>query len=129
MQLNLPRLRLGMAGAAVVLFVAYKLMGGTLTPQQGILIEFGSDPDRFVGLEVEVDGQVVGVLEKIGAQTRTGFVVPAGTHTVRVRDRQLPCAPASVDIQANGMKVMLLLEYEESADRSGRITPGLALRL
>jgi hypothetical protein len=128
MQLNLPRLRLGMAGAAVFLFIAYKLMGGAFTPQQGILIEFGSDPDRFAGLDVEVDGQVVGKLEKLGAQTRTGLVIPAGTHTVKVRDPQLRCAPASVDIQSNGMKVMLLLEYEESADRSGRLTPGLVLR-
>ena len=127
MELNLPRLRLGLACAGIVLLIAWKVFGGSTGPEPGILIEFGSDPERFAGLAVEVDGRVVGTLERIGQATRTAFPVEPGEHTVLVRDPELPCAPARVTVADGGIKATLLLEHDEGADASGRLRGGLVL--
>jgi hypothetical protein len=130
MFLNSWRLRLGAIGAGAVLLLFVYAMTGTLFPgsRPGILIEFGSDPETFAGLPVEIDGKVAGKLERFGQATRTGFEVAGGTHTVRVVHPTLDCRPVTVDAKLPGIKTMLLLEYDDGVDASGRMKPRLVLR-
>lgn len=130
MYLNSWGIRLGIIGAALVLLLFYLLWGGELFPgtKPGILIEFGSDPDEFVGLPVEIDGKIVGKLERFGQATRTGFTTTKGPHIVRVVSPNIPCEPLKIDNLLPGMKRMLLLEYDEVSDGSGRMKQVLLLR-
>lgn len=128
MFLNALRIRIGMVVAGVLLAVGYASFGHSLFPstQARILIEFGSDPDNFAGLEVEIDGQVVGQLERIGQATRTAFPVEPGQHQVRVLGPAFDSAPATIDAPNPGMSTMVLLEYAETPGTNGR--PALTLR-
>ena len=65
MFLNSWRMRLGLIAAGVLLTGAYLIFGGRplLGADTGVLIEFGADPDRFAGMDVEVDGRIVGKRE------------------------------------------------------------------
>ena len=92
-----------------------------------VVIEFGADPGQFEGLEVELDGKVVGTLKKLGAVTRTGFAVDKGEHTVRVRSPRFSCQPVKVNAQLKLQKIYLMLEYAESA-AAGDQGPALSLR-
>ncbi|HKQ97848.1 MAG TPA: hypothetical protein VJV75_08235 [Candidatus Polarisedimenticolia bacterium] len=128
MFLSALRIRIGLVVVGVLLAVGWAAFGHSLFPstQARILIEFGSDPDSFTGLEVEIDGRVVGQLEKIGQATRTAFPVEPGTHQVRVVGPAFDSAPATIDAPNPGMSTMVLLEYAETPGTSGR--PSLTLR-
>ena len=129
MFLNSWRIRLGLAAAGVIVLVMYLFAtGGSLVPgsKPGILIEFGSYPQQFEGLQVEIDGQVVGELKRYGQATRTGFEVSKGEHTVRVISPNFDCTPTKVTTTLPGQKVMLLLEVDDAYSSNGR--PMLTLR-
>ena len=91
-----------------------------------VAIEFGADPEHFLGLPVEIDGKVVGKLEKIGALTRRAFPVTKGEHSVRVVDAGMECKPVTVKAELKMQKIMLLLEYEETTSVADK--PALVLR-
>lgn len=123
MFLNSWRMRLGAAGAGLVLALVWVIWGGSsIFPGSDckVLIEFGSDPE-FAGLRVEVDGRDAGPLERIGAATRTAFPVACGTHRVRVLHPEYDAADLQVDVTIPGVATMLLLEHAD-----GR--PALTLR-
>lgn len=128
MFLSALRIRIGMAVAGTLLGIGWAAFGHSLFPstQARILIEFGSDPDHFTGLEVEIDGRVAGQLQAIGQATRTAFPVEPGAHQVRVVGPAFDSAPASIDAPHSGMSTLVLLEYSESPGPAGR--PSLTLR-
>jgi len=128
MFLSALRIRIGMAVAGVLMAVGWAAFGHSLLPstQARILIEFGADPDRFTGLDVEIDGHIAGQLERVGQATRTAFPVEPGTHQVRVVGPAFDSAPAPIEARHSGMSTMVLLEYSESPGAGGR--PALTLR-
>jgi len=128
MQLNLTNMRFGAIAAGVVLVAMYWMCGGYFGTEQVIQIEFGMYAEEFEGLEVEIDGDVVGKLKMHGQATRSGFSVSEGTHRICVRHPDLPCTPAIVDTELAGQKVLLLLDIEENFSGT-RSSPTLILRM
>ena len=130
MFLNSWRMRLGLIAAGVLLTGAYLIFGGRplLGADTGVLIEFGADPDRFAGMDVEVDGRIVGKLEQFGQTTRTAFPLPAGEHTVRVVHSDFNSIPAKVSCDTPGIKPMLILNYADSSGTDGSGKPTLELQ-
>jgi hypothetical protein len=126
MFLNSWRMRLGLIAAGILLAGTWLICGGGLTPgaETGILIEFGADPDRFAGMDVEVDGRIVGKLERLGQATRTAFALDPGEHDVRIVHPEFNTIPARVSCNTPGIKPMLVLNYADSSgmDGSGRPT-------
>jgi len=127
MFLNALRIRLGLIAAGIIITVAYMLCGGSVLPgnQARILIEFGSDADRFAGLDVEIDGAIAGKLERVGQATRTAFPVEPGIHQVRVVGPAYDSRPVPIDAPNPGLSTMVLLEYDDVRGTGGR--PGLVL--
>jgi hypothetical protein len=127
MHLNLSRVHMGALGGGVVLMMAFWMCGG-LSDAPVVQIEFGMDADQFEGLDVLIDGQVVGKLRRYGQATRSGFEVDKGSHDVCVQHPQYGCSPARVTTDKPGQKLLLLLEYEEVYEPSGSARTRLALR-
>ena len=70
------------AGAALVLMYLYASGRG---PGYTIQIDYSWGGEYLDSAEVEIDGEVVGVLEPFGRSQRvTGFRVEAGEHVVRI---------------------------------------------
>jgi hypothetical protein len=120
MQVKPLHLRMGAIGAGIVLVALFLLGGGTLGGRRVVQIEFGAAPGEFEGLAVEIDGRVVGRLERFGEATRSGFEVARGTHSVCVRHPDIPCEPASVALDRSGEKARLMLDFEERYDAASR---------
>lgn len=129
MQLSISKLKLGFIGVGLFFTVAIFLYTGALFPghTSTISIEWGIEPS-FEGLDVEIDGVIVGKLEKFGQATHTGFEVGAGSHTVRVIHPSFDCPPQPVEIKSAGEHVRLLLDVTDAVDRKGRMKPQLTLR-
>jgi hypothetical protein len=129
MVLNLWRMRLGAIAASIILFVVLVALTGSLIPgsKPGIVIEFGTDPETFTGLEVEVDGKIVGKLERFGQATRKAFALSRGEHSVRVVSPHFESTAITVKTQLPGFKPMFILDVEERAGPDGRLVPVLAL--
>lgn len=115
--------RLGLALLALLCLGA--CMGDT---RPHVVIEFGAYPEMFEGLEVEIDGKVVGSLKKTGALTRTGFPLDKGEHTIRVVSDRWPSQPFKLNAELKLQKTMLLLEIADGATADGRMTQMLVLR-
>jgi hypothetical protein len=114
--MNIFHVRIAMALAGVVVLVGYLAMGGSLGSKSTIMIEFGMYPKEFQGLDVEIDGEVVGQLEMFGAATRTGFAVKDGKHTVRVLHPEFACDPATITSGTGASQVMLILDFMGQRD-------------
>lgn len=127
MFLNALRIRIGLVVVGIIMTAAWMLCGGSPLPgsQARILIEFGSDPDQFAGLDVEIDGAIVGKLERVGQATRTAFPVKPGTHQVRVVGPAYDSRAVPIDAPNPGLSTMVLLEYDDGYSTSGH--PGLVL--
>ena len=128
MFLSALRIRIGMAVAGVLVAIGWCAFGHSLFPstQARILIEFGGDLDNFEGLDVEIDGRVVGQLERVGQATRIAFPVEPGKHQLRVVGPAFESAPTPIDAPNPGMSTMVLLEYADAPGAGGR--PVLTLR-
>lgn len=93
-----------------------------------IVIMFGVDTETLEGCEVEIDGKVVGKLEKFGENPRTAFLVKKGDHTVKIRHPTMESIPSKVSAELATQSYMLMADYEERASGDGRMSTALVLR-
>lgn len=100
-------------------------IGGT--PRGTVIIQFGQYPDEFAGLDVEVDGKVVGELQYMHGQTRTGFALTEGDHDIRVTGANWSSEPRKIEV-GRDRTVTFLLDAQENATVSGELQPILVLR-
>jgi hypothetical protein len=54
-------------------------------PAYVVQIQFGIAPEVLAGAEVVIDGEVVGILQRHGDRTVSGFAVEEGDHTAELR--------------------------------------------
>jgi hypothetical protein len=127
MRLHLSRIHMGAIGGGAALLLGL-WMCGHFSDAPVVQIEFGTDADQFEGLDVLIDGQVVGKLRRSGQVTRSGFEVDRGTHHVCVQHPQYGCSPTRVMADKPGQELMLKLEYEEVPEPRGASRIRLALR-
>jgi hypothetical protein len=127
MQLNALHMRFGAIAAGILLMIGLAVCHGSPfgAPDAMVSIEFGADPDALAGLPVEIDGKLVGKLERIGQATRNAFPVEEGKHRVRLVAANLRCEPVEVNVK-KGLKAYLIVEYDES---SAIDKPSIALRM
>jgi hypothetical protein len=118
--LNAFRIRLALMGAGILVLCLYLLSGGRLGPADRgtIAIEYGMYPREFEGLEVAVDGQVVGTLVGHGSMTRAAFAIREGEREVRVIHPEYGCTPRRLEV-SSGRTVMLILDIGSQVDESG----------
>lgn len=128
MQLNIVHVLLGLAIAGVVVLVGYLASGGSFGSKSTIDIEFGMYPEEFEGLEVEIDGEVVGRLERFGDATRTRFAVADGRHTVRVLHPQMESRGQEVTTGVGGRTVMMVLDIASMGDGRGGGVPAIVFQ-
>lgn len=75
--------RVAAVAAVVIVVILWRsCLGG---PAYTVQIYFGRDAELLVGAEVVIDGEVVGVLERHGNRTVSGFAVDEGDHTAELR--------------------------------------------
>lgn len=103
--------RVGLILSGVVVVLLWRILTGG--EQSVIMIEFGMYPDEFEGLEVVIDGDVVGTLKRMGAATRTGFKVEDGDHMVALKHPSHPSEPVRVTSGFGGDRVMLMANFEQ----------------
>jgi hypothetical protein len=128
MKLSYTRILAGMMGAGLVTMAIFFTMGGTLTPNKGVIqIDFGMDPKYFEGLEVEIDGEVAGKLQYFGAMSRSGFEVEEGEHEVRVLHPEYTCEPRRVEIE-KGDTIFFILDYGSTVSGRGQSETVLTLQ-
>jgi hypothetical protein len=126
MYLNAIRIRAALMIAGVLTMMMYFALGGRLGPQPVVQIEFGAYPEVFQGMTVEIDGKPVGILRPFGAANRTGFVVKQGRHTVRVVHPLYTSVERSVDVEANGRPVVLILDLQPALNGRGHTQTAIA---
>jgi len=129
MQLNALHMRFGAIAAGVILTGIFFLSGGSLGGDRIIQLDFGLYPEVFEGCQVEIDGKVVGTLERVGQATRNGFKVRRGKHTVRVLHPELESRPAEIALERPGEKARILLDIVSEYDERGGSTSVIALQL
>jgi hypothetical protein len=127
MRLHLSRVQLGAIGGGAALLMTL-WMCGRFSDSPVVRIEFGADADQFEGLEVLIDGRVVGKLRRSDQATLSGFEIRKGTHHVCVQHPQYGCSPTRVTADKPGQELMLRLEYEEVTEPRGASRIRLALR-
>jgi hypothetical protein len=128
MQLNILHVRAALAIAGVVVLIGYLASGGSFGSKSTLDIEFGMYPEEFEGLEVEIDGAVVGRLERFGQATRTRFAVGDGRHTVRVLHPELASREKEVTTGAGGRTVMMILDIVDMGDGRGGSEPTIVFQ-
>jgi hypothetical protein len=119
----------------LALALALALAGLALLPLAGCMGGGGGQGkiviiyhEEFDGLEVEIDGKVVGKLKKFGENPRTAFLVSKGDHTIRVLHPTLASTPEKVTAVSKAVPVTLLLEVGEGTSADGRFASSLVLR-
>jgi len=129
MFLSAFRIRLGLIVSGLFATLVYLALGGSFGPGRNgmIQIEYGAYPEKFRGLEVEIDGRIAGTLEPFGSATRTGFVVQEGEHRVRVLDPSMASQPRDVRV-ARGQGVLLILDVVDAYVRTGGMKPMLGFQ-
>jgi hypothetical protein len=70
------------ASVAILIILWRSCVAG---PAYIVQIEFGMAPEVLAGAAVVIDGEVVGLLERHGNRTVSGFPVEEGDHTVELR--------------------------------------------
>ena len=119
---NIFWVRVALIAIPLVALFGYVATGGSFEQKANITIEFGIEASEFVGCEVEIDGEVVGTLQRFGNANRTAFAVKDGKHTVRVLHPEFECEPVSVNSGAGAQTVLLVLDFlGSSADGSPMI--------
>ena len=77
MRLDAIRIRVMMMSAGLLTVLIFLIASGRIggKPHGMIAIEWGAYPEAFAGLDVEVDGQVVGKLAYLSARAASGLVM------------------------------------------------------
>lgn len=119
MAMNALHMRFAAIAGGILLLGFFILSGGSLGSPEVIQIDFGMYPEVFEGAEVEIDGKVVGRLERTGQATRAGFKVEEGKHVVRVLHDELGSQEMQVEVR-KGEKVRVMLDMVELYDRESR---------
>jgi hypothetical protein len=89
-----------------------------------IVVDFGNSTDEFLGKDVEIDGKLVGKLQRDGQRPRTTFPVDAGDHAVRMAVQKYDSQPEVVTVKP-GEELVLFAEVKPAAVQGGR--PGVVL--
>jgi hypothetical protein len=92
-----------------------------------VIVEFGAYPEEFAGLDVEVDGRVVGRLQTMGGQARTGFLVTEGYHELRVTGPEWHSVPRTIEV-GRDRTARFMLDAGETATPDGLRHPTLVLQ-
>jgi hypothetical protein len=104
----------------VVSILGFVVFGGRFAPRPEVQIEFGSYPEVFQGMSVEIDGKPSGILQPSGSAHRTGFTVTEGPHTIRVVHPLYVSLERRVDVPAGGKPVLLVLDLQPTVDPRGQ---------
>ena len=126
LQLDAIRIRAAFLIAGALTAVMFFALGGHLGPQPVVQIEFGTYPEVFQGMTVEIDGKPAGTLKPIGAAHRSVFTVKPGHHTIRVVHPLYVSVERSVDVRANGGPVLLILDLQAGVNDRGRSQTAIA---
>jgi hypothetical protein len=119
MVLNALHMRFALIGLGVVGLGCYLLFGGSLGSPEIIQLDFSMYPEVLEGCDVEIDGKVVGRLERYGQAMRSGFKVKQGKHVVRVLHDEYESQSIEVDVSKPGEKARLMLDMIERYDEQG----------
>jgi hypothetical protein len=119
MAMNVLHMRFAAIAGGILLLGFFLLSGGSFGSPEVIQIDFGMYPEVFEGAEVEIDGKVVGTLERTGQATRAGFKVKEGKHVVRVLHAELGSQEMQVEVRS-GEKVRVMLDMVEHYDARTR---------
>ena len=121
MYLNAFRIRLSLMIAGGLVVGIYFLAGGSLRPgsKSVILIEYGMYPREFDGLEVLIDGEPAGRLQRFGSAFKTGFQVEDGDHIIELVHPEYRCEPARVTSGMGGRTVLLIPDFQQVSTASG----------
>jgi len=117
MALNSRHIRAGAIGAGIIVVAAFLLFGGPFSSPCVVSIDFGMYPGDFEGCEVEINGKVVGKLERYGQATRTGFRLRKGEHEVRILHPEFDSELIPVTVAKSGDQARLLLDLIQTYDR------------
>ena len=129
MQLNALHMRFGAIAGGVVLIMGYAMCGGSWGDEMIVQIDFSMAPEQLEGVDVEIDGEVVGKLESYGQANRTGFEVAKGTHTVCLKHPDFACEPLELTLDKPGQKARLLAEFSSTYDSdTGEYRPVVYLK-
>ena len=125
MRFDAMRLRAAfMLMGVVAVAIWFMVTGGRMPPKPVVQIEFGSYPD-FQGMTVQIDGKPAGKLQTFGSATRSGFEVKEGRHVIKVVDRRYKSIARNVDVKANRTPVLLILDFQQTVDRNGRMATAI----
>lgn len=126
MKISLPHVRvMGIILGITVVFL-FLMMGGSLSTPCIIQIDFSMYPEEFEGLDVQIDGEIVGKLQKYGQRSVSGFEVNKGIHFVRIVSPELECPPQKVTVD-DGEKIRFILDFGSYVDDRGRTQTIIAL--
>lgn len=79
-----------------------------------VQIDFTWAGDFLEGADVEIDGEVVGQLQKYGTQFVSGFEVEAGQHTVRVQRPDCEGRPDTITLgMSEGRRAVLMADVDD----------------
>lgn len=98
--------RVAAVAAVVIVVILWRSCAGG--PAYTVQIYFGRDPEILAGAEVVIDGEVVGVLERHGNRTVSGFAVDEGDHTAELRLPGCESEPARFTSGFGGATVTLV---------------------
>ena len=112
MQLNALHMRLGAIAAGILLVGFFIVSGGSFGDENVIQLDFSLYPEDFEGSGVEIDGELVGTLERFGQAMRSGFEVSPGEHAVRIAHPRFDCDPIRVRLERPGEKIRIMLDFE-----------------
>lgn len=118
---NLMNMRIGAIIVGVILTIVLAASGAIpgFHKKGAIQIDWTVDRQMLAGLEVEIDGEIAGTLTRHGKLCRTGFQVKEGRHEVRLVHPEIGSKTKRVDVEAGGLPVVLIVDFEEEVDEAG----------
>lgn len=95
--------------ALVVVGIAYGT-GAFQGSRSAIVVEWGLAPETLEGCEVEIDGEIAGMLQRVTPTTRTGFEVKDGSHTIAILHPEYYCEVKEVTTGGLQKQVVLVAD-------------------
>jgi hypothetical protein len=87
--------------------------------ETSVVVDFEAYPQILEGLEVFIDGESAGPLQRTGVIARTGFPVEEGEHTIIVERPGWECEPAHFVVGPGMRSIMLFLSLRTTVDAYG----------